>query len=388
MCGLVEGEAQPVPYLLPADFQPEARILNNMPVGTIYPTARYRARPRFEDPPKPPEPKHFPVQPQCDVCAEDMIFDETAVGRECSLLPRAAHVAAKHPSTVISHFDTHTVVLRPAIYFRFSRMCHSDAMFPPYKACRDPTCEHRQMPRRWTATSHVQCYKFMVSRCERDGTLHLPGVSLAWRQPWKAAEALRLRAPPSARWGLKLVGEVFDMPALAGLPAEIAEMIRVLCEGHIIWRFARIAELVDSLKGADEFPVETLPLREVDAWERGKEATLERNVFGPIKKPFIRLTVDFRGLQKIERLAELPTSDEVRSDACAYAFDLDRKGDDGATQIHFQVCTLSSSTLALFPRKLTPSARPRPHVPPRQPEQHPPLGHELGAPQPRREAPP
>jgi hypothetical protein len=139
---------------------------------------------------------------------------------------------------------------------------------------------------------------------------------------------------------MSLAAKAYDMPMLADLPLEISEMIRSHCEKHIIWRFGSVAELVDTLDGADTLAPVSLPLRRISAWERGSSPIMSRDALEPIMRPFIRLTIDYRGLQRIERLAELPTSDSAPSETSAYAFEVDSKEVDDSTKVHFQVCIM------------------------------------------------
>ncbi|KAM0258100.1 hypothetical protein ACHAQJ_004005 [Trichoderma viride] len=94
---------------------------------------------------------------------------------------------------------------------------------------------------------------------------------------------------------------IFKLLGLKRLPVEINNMIWA-CDplsSHIIARFCSVLQLAEEMNSAPKMP-SLCPLSEVSLWTRG-ENHIARKDMGP-ELPFIRITVDSRGLKKLERI--------------------------------------------------------------------------------------
>lgn len=82
-------------------------------------------------------------------------------------------------------------------------------------------------------------------------------------------------------------------------------MIRQSSRDSLLWRCASVLQLVDYMSATKPQPLVTVPLGDLLSWERGGK--FERLVGSRVRPPTLRLTIDYAGISKIERLSEMPT---------------------------------------------------------------------------------
>jgi hypothetical protein len=102
----------------------------------------------------------------------------------------------------------------------------------------------------------------------------------------------------------KQLNVVFDLLGLKRLPVELTNMIWAYdpASSHIIARFCSVLQLAEEMNFAPEMP-SLCPLSEVFLWTRGQEHIVRKDM-GP-ELPFLRITVDSRGIKKLERIEAL-----------------------------------------------------------------------------------
>lgn len=162
-----------------------------------------------------------------------------------------------------------------------------------------------------------------------------------WTRPWSAVSSLHLDPHTDVPRGIFLAAEIYNIPQLASIPAEIANSIRDYSRLDIIWRFASVLDRIERLSNADP-QLDSLPLREVSMWERGGRPTVLADPCGGV----IRLTIDSQGLKKIERLRIRPKHQPCPSDALAYVVESEKRF--RKITVGFKACLILFHTLRFF----------------------------------------
>lgn len=138
-------------------------------------------------------------------------------------------------------------------------------------------------------------------------------LAACWRKPWRGAP--RLVLPENCTLGLEAVAEVaekFGMKLMARLPPEIVQMIRSFCDDSLFWKLASALDLSDRFHATSTSHITTLPLGKIVEWQRYSELVTadSRDSDSPDLPPFIRITIDSRGVSNIDRL-DTDLSDDV-----------------------------------------------------------------------------
>ena len=96
-----------------------------------------------------------------------------------------------------------------------------------------------------------------------------------------------------------LVDPSYGLPTFHTLPPELLEIIREHSRHSLLWR---------CISASSPDPLLTIPLSQVLLWERG--GSLERHTGSSrphAEQPsWVSITIDFAGIEKIERLPQLP----------------------------------------------------------------------------------
>lgn len=191
------------------------------------------------------------------------------------------------------------------------------------------------------ATMHVDCFNTYMQKCPvleiQSGSLDefmqkctvASNIKLErltfqtpWKEPWRRFPSLRRRPmQPDTMRALPLVAKLCNCLKILSLPVEIAEMIRVLSDSAIFWRYALVFELAhnwtaintEETEETDE-PV-AYPVSRIQSWERGCRPTLTPE---PGNDPVISIEIDSRGINRIERLPQRRLEGSDRSDKNGY----------------------------------------------------------------------
>ncbi len=159
-----------------------------------------------------------------------------------------------------------------------------------------------------TAVAHWPCFQLFSRRCESaDSMRRLVWLAMA-RYVWPGMQNLELPAATDLV-ALHVLPE--GMPGMASLPLELVQRVRSFSDGHDFWRYNSVCTLAAELSAAAPTKPVTVSLDDVEAWERGGELVVR-----PSASSFwstMRLTIDWRGLRRIERWAGTPFSPAAAS---------------------------------------------------------------------------
>lgn len=106
---------------------------------------------------------------------------------------------------------------------------------------------------------------------------------------------------------LRTMGPSCGLPTLRTLPPELLEMIREHSRYSLLWRCISALRLAAYVSASSPEPQLTIPLSQVLLWERA--GRLERHTGSSrphAEQPsWVRITIDFASIKKIERLPQL-----------------------------------------------------------------------------------
>lgn len=182
---------------------------------------------------------------------------------------------------------------------------------------------------------HSDCFKLFRKECSIDDALDRLWTMATARSPWPDAPKHYLGSHKDISVDLIYEkAERHGMPQLKLLPPELIHMIRDCSQSGTFWRYITVQSISRELSTISSSSRASIsaPLRDVMTWARGREMTLLRSSNNP---PFMRLTVDSRGIRQIESLLCRPLYQQHRSDQAAFAM-LDRSQLEDAT-IHVKV---------------------------------------------------
>ena len=164
---------------------------------------------------------------------------------------------------------------------------------------------------------HLDCFELFRQSYLPINALDRLWRVVAWRKPWRGAPALVL--PEGSIIGSGALAEVAERYGLAGLgrmPPEIIQLIQDDSASALFWRLIAPLDLASRFKALPVDYFVSLPLHELAGWERGS-LPLESKDLGHL--PIVRLTIDSRGIRKVERLpAGEPKFSSERFDNTAF----------------------------------------------------------------------
>ncbi|EXU94829.1 hypothetical protein X797_012090 [Metarhizium robertsii] len=215
------------------------------------------------------------------------------------------HVVVRRGSVVTGHGPSKFSVDRYGI------SC-DDVQFCANLDCRE---HHKE-----ASIVHADCLKIF---CRGDtpwglgDNLRWLWVASTWRSPWRGA--LPLNAPPRINLDRRL-DDLRLTKRMTTLPPELYAMIRDFSlstnpmPNFALHHYNQLVAAFDLFREdvREEF------LDRIESWTRGElpEVCEEGN------KPFIRLSIDWQGLQSIEKMAVLPPAANLRSDCTGYVLGL------------------------------------------------------------------
>jgi len=179
---------------------------------------------------------------------------------------------------------------------------------------------------------HMACFKLFVRGCKSEEAMRRLWIATSWKIPWRGAPDLHLEHATRTAFIPSLAAEGAGFARLAHLPPEIVRFIQDYSASSILWTYSSAMDLASQMTGV--LPQEGLisfPLQEVLAWERGGSPLLAARP----QRTTIRLTIDVRGIKKIERFVTSPPYCNWRSDSLVFVI---VKDDEVADAImHFKV---------------------------------------------------
>ncbi|KAJ4003793.1 hypothetical protein NW752_011916 [Fusarium irregulare] len=165
---------------------------------------------------------------------------------------------------------------------------------------------------------HTLCLAIFQKNCKIDRALDRLWTTVGQSNTWKGAPVLRLDRQPTLAVDLvREKAEVYGIPMLGELPAELIHSIHRYSKHATFWHCIAALSLtreISQLQPGINPPITDVPLREVLAWTRG-------NSFVELFKecpPYALLTLDSRGICKIDKLQERPPYQPRRSDKQAF----------------------------------------------------------------------
>lgn len=121
----------------------------------------------------------------------------------------------------------------------------------------------------------------------------------AWSYPWLRCAPLLLLPELAITRATRHAVANCGLERLATLPPEIVLMIWELSQPAVLLRLCAVLDVVDRLDRAADDAVVSMPLRQVQAWERGSVVPTRSNC---VDKSDIFITIDSWGIRRIERL--------------------------------------------------------------------------------------
>lgn len=95
------------------------------------------------------------------------------------------------------------------------------------------------------------------------------------------------------------VAQAYGLPGFVRMPPEITQIIRDHSQSSLFWRLTAALDLAARFDDTPMSRLSSIPVRQVAEWERGC-APVQSHALTHL--PIIRLTVDARGIRKLERL--------------------------------------------------------------------------------------
>lgn len=139
-------------------------------------------------------------------------------------------------------------------------------------------------------------------------------VNTAWRAPWRRITGLNLEAHVVLPVHSVLVN--LGLSGIKRLPLEVLDMIREYSADSVFWRYNTALDFSRRLSSLPSSPRQVMPLDRVRSWERGELPVTEKE--GDSYLPIMRLTMDVKGIRKIERFSEHPQFKPGRTDHLAF----------------------------------------------------------------------
>lgn len=130
----------------------------------------------------------------------------------------------------------------------------------------------------------------------------------AWRKPAATMAPTRLSARGMSMLDSRFLGPVaqaFGMPQLASMPFDILVYIQEYSADGPFWRAIRVMVFLDIVMNLKPGPPVDVALTKLETWAR--DQPIQPYMDGSSELgPVIRIHVDVHGIQKIERLPEMP----------------------------------------------------------------------------------
>ena len=222
--------------------------------------------------------------------------------------------------------------------FRFPQLGYPCIETDGYRPCRYPACGICALSPECVPI-HYDCFVIFTRECllaEPEALARLWTIG-CYRNPWPKTPLLHL-APHGRFVELKAflkIAHICGLSRLHSLPPELVGLIRQLAPHAVFWRALSTISLANHVTTPPR-PLLTLPLRDINTWERGKSIVH----VSELRRPVIRLTIDSGGIWKIDRL---PAPPKYRRDgtanSCAYIVETEEYLSSVQVHLKVSVCT-------------------------------------------------
>lgn len=207
--------------------------------------------------------------------------------------------------------------------------------FPSYKRhfqnrddtrlCRIPDCSDCCAARE-VSTVHTDCVEFVKSKYKLDNHWSEDGRSYwdhlwvlsAWRTPWRQAPNFRLEEKNFTPNVLMFDNLGYPLMKMKSLPLEVIQIIHEFSAASPLWRFTAASALPHRLPAASSDQLLTIHLSTLLSWDRGCQPVIADIGDTTSRLPIIRMTIDARGIKKVEQLPEQPRFTTWRTNTYVY----------------------------------------------------------------------
>jgi hypothetical protein len=178
---------------------------------------------------------------------------------------------------------------------------------------------------------HIDCFKLLVREGTSTQAMRCLWTATSWRSPWKGAPELYLEDATSTAVVPSLAVERAHL-VKDGLPPEINRIIHRYSASSLLWAYGSAIRLAHQIHKAPQLQgLVSASVRDISCWERGDLPSL----VVPLRQSTVRLTIDARGILKIERLTKHLTARCRRSDHLVFVIVKDE--DIADAMLHFKV---------------------------------------------------
>ncbi|KAH7176155.1 hypothetical protein EDB81DRAFT_32947 [Dactylonectria macrodidyma] len=192
----------------------------------------------------------------------------------------------------------------------------------PWLFCRSSVC--RRCPSSpESSTIHTTCLRLFLSQANTRDTqrqndkmdlLRRLWLAATWRSPWPGLNPLELEPHVPYRSDRYPSTILDELPQLQTLPVELSSKMWEFCKSGLLWRYSAVLDMARELLNSPSPEPGPRPIARVRSWSRRGELIEED---GP-GDSVIRLTIDSRGLERIERLAIWPSGSSPGFDDKAF----------------------------------------------------------------------
>ncbi|KAH6993661.1 hypothetical protein EDB82DRAFT_499663 [Fusarium venenatum] len=187
---------------------------------------------------------------------------------------------------------------------------------------------------------HVVCLGVFMEHCKVVDSIDRLWATVGQKNLWNGAPGLQLDRESEVEIDLvRQKAESYGVTLLARLPAELTHMIYKYSEDAVFWRCILALSLARELSQSQRcmtMPSPSVPLCNIVAWARGKSAVVGSDEC----PPYIRLTLDYRGIRKIERLQERPPYEPAYSNREVFILTCESEVKDVVAILEFNVLRL------------------------------------------------
>lgn len=187
---------------------------------------------------------------------------------------------------------------------------------------------------------HPDCLQLFWRHFDGTDALDLLWLAITWRKPFANIDPQLSRPSPSS-YSFALAAEQCGIPQVKQLPLELQEPIQRLTGPHLLSCYAAVLDLARDVASVPLTSPMTFPLADISSWERGSIPILATE--GQSLLPFVRVTIDFAGLKRIERLprAREPGQKlEQRVSDCVFIVEKQEYLEDARAQFKVYSCLL------------------------------------------------
>lgn len=164
--------------------------------------------------------------------------------------------------------------------------------------CRRPRCQQCAASPE-AATTHLECFELFTRTYTRVDALERLWREASWRKPWRQAPAIVLPEVTNVTSGaVTTVAKRYGLPELLRMPPEIRQLVRDYSQSSLFWRLIAALDLATQFDAIPLSNFSSIPLRQVAEWERGC-VPIQSEALDHL--PIVRLTIDSRGIRKLER---------------------------------------------------------------------------------------